>query len=219
MSSVLARIQAHPSREHLIPRLLEAIAPLNAVVLTHSSSPPNPWANYKRCLAAVSSYTHLCVLQDDALPVRNFGLAIEEIACANPDIPVGLFLSNLPQGTLSYARRAQARGQPYGLVYPNSNVVHTVAVLWPMRKADEFLRWADAHARPSERADDGVLANWVKRTRQAFRVTIPSIVEHDYTVPSVKGGNRNWERDRAGRAWALAEDALAHDWSLSAEVR
>ena len=181
--------------------------------------PPNPWANYRACLEPAEGYSHICVLQDDALPVPNFGLALGEIACANADTPVCLFLSGMPQGTRSYARRAQARGQSYCLSYPNSNVVHTVAVLWPTHRASEFLRWADVHARPKERADDGILANWAKKTRQAIRCTVPSIVEHDFTQPSVKGGNRNWKRDLGGRAFWLADDALAHDWSLSETLR
>lgn len=99
-------------------------------------------------------------------------------------------------------------------MYVASNVVNTIAILWPVDKAREFLKWTET-VRPinlSSRADDGNIAFWVKRTRQAFLVTCPSIVEHDYTQPSVKGGNRKWEKDRGGRAFALAEDASAYVW-------
>jgi hypothetical protein len=147
------------------------------------------------------------VLQDDALPVPGFVPALLAIAQAQPSTPVGLFLSALPSGTASYARRAHARGQRYAHVYPNSNVVHTVAVLWPVDKAREFMDWAENVIFLKERADDGILARWVRRTGQPFLVTVPSIVEHS-DVPSTKGSSNV----RGLKALFLAEDASGYVW-------
>lgn len=217
---MIARIQHHPSRADLLPRLVAALEGMDVQVCAHASTPPNPWAGYKRCLRELPATGHVLVLQDDALPAVGFVPAVEQIAQAHPSTPVCLFLSGLPQGTLSYARRALTRGQRYSPVYAASNVVNTVAVLWPVEKAQEFLAWAERAklpGHPNPRADDGVLAAWVKRTRQALLVTCPSIVEHDFQQKSVKGGNRDWSKDRGGRAFALAEDAAAFDW-LSGSV-
>lgn len=185
-------------------------------VCSHVSNPPSPWAGYKRCLQKLPDRGHVLVLQDDAIPVRGFVPAVRAIAKAQPSTPTVLFLSGLSQGTLSYARRALKRGQRYSPVYVSSSVVNTVAVLWPVEKAQEFLAWAERNrlpGHPNPRADDGVLAEWVKRTKQYMLVTCPSIVEHDWSTVSTKGGKRDWSRDKGGRAFDLADDASAYDWS------
>jgi hypothetical protein len=156
------------------------------------------------------------VIQDDALPVKGFAEAVYKISESNPHNPVCLFLSAIPQGTVSYARRAHQRGQVYAPVFPNSNIVPVIAILWPRAKAEEFMGWTRSGVRlrghPTPRADDGIVAQWMQRTRQEFRVTVPSIVEHDCTVPSVKGGERVWTNDHGGRAWLLAANALDYEW-------
>jgi hypothetical protein len=159
---------------------------------------------------------HLLVIQDDALPVEGFAEVLPRIAASNPDTPVCLFLSAIPQGTVSYARRAYQRGQVYAPVFLNSNIVPVIAILWPRAKAEEFMEWTRSGVRlrghPTPRADDGIVAQWMQRTRQEFRVTVPSIVEHDVSVASVKGGDRVWTNDHGGRAYFLAENALDYDW-------
>ena len=82
-----------------------------------------------------------------------------------------------------------------------------VAVLWPREKAQEFLLWGQHNK--TTRADDGNAGRWAKRTKQQVLVTVPSLVQHDPEVPSVKGTHNpgNWSR-----ALFLAEDALDYDW-------
>jgi hypothetical protein len=160
--------------------------------------------------------SHVLVIQDDSQPVLNFAPAISSIAASNLNVPVCLFLSAIPRGTLSYALRAYRRGQVYAPVFLNSNIVPVIAILWPRAKAEEFMEWTRSGVRlrghPTPRADDGIVAQWMQRTHQEFRVTVPSIVEHDVSVPSVKGGNRVWTNDHGGRAYFLAENALDYDW-------
>ena len=49
----------------------------------------------------------------------------------------------------------------------------------------------------------------MKRAKQPFVVTVPSLVQHNEEVPSVKGSDNsgNW-----CRALFLAQDGLAYEW-------
>jgi hypothetical protein len=202
------RIQGHPSRGHLHAPLAEALG-LPVDVMLHEGDPPDPWAGYQNCLRDLPDVSHVLVVQDDALPCANFAVAIDTIAEKNVSFPVCLFLGAAPASTAGRARRAMHRGQRY-ISLGVTPFVPLVAVLWPREKAEEFLDWSEG-AKGLTRADDGNVAKWMKRTRQHFLVTVPSLVDHNDEVPSVKGG-----RDAKGESWRtalfLAEDGLQYDW-------
>lgn len=195
---------------------MDSIA-LPTEVYEHESDPPNPWAGYQRCLTDIpAGVSHLCVIQDDALVCPNFGPAVEQIAQSNPDVPVVLFLGGFPQGAARLFMRALLRKQPYINLLP-SPIVPLVAVLWPKARAEEFLSWASGPVKlpghPNPRADDGIAASWMKKTRQEVRVCVPSLVNHPDMVPSVKGGQKaNWGTNRMRVALVVAADGLDHTW-------
>lgn len=172
--------------------------------------PPSPWEGYRQCLSNLPNCSHVLIVQDDAQPVPNFGAAVEKIAERHPTTPVCLFMGAAPASTAAQVKRALKRGECYAPLLA-SNFVPAVAILWPAQKAQEFLDWAKSNR--VTRADDGNAARWMRRTKQQFLVTVPSLVEHNDGVPSVKGG-------RAHRPWAegwrralfLAEDASTYDW-------
>ncbi len=204
------RIQAHPSRAHVHGRLLELLQPLTADLLVHSSDPPDPWANYRRCLDYHGDAEHLLVVQDDAIPVAGFAAAAVKIADRNPDSPVCLFMGSLPAGTATLVRRAKPDVRYVPLTV--SSFMPLVCVLWPTKVAHQFLEWSATAGRIT-RADDGNAARWLRATRTPVLVSVPSIVQHDDGEPSVKGG-----RDHVpwGESWRqallLAEDAARYDW-------
>lgn len=204
------RVQHYPARADLIPELLRRLEPLPTEVIAHSSDPPSPWGGYQLCLTDIPDCTHLLIVQDDTVPVPNFATAIRRVASRHPETPVCLFLSKQPAGTVARAKRAISRGECYTPLYP-APFVPLVGCLWPKAKAEEFLEWTKENRAfpkdPNPRADDSVAAIWMKRTRQHFMVTVPSLVEH-LGVPSVKGSTtvEGW------KALFLAEDALAYDW-------
>jgi hypothetical protein len=161
-------------------------------------------------------------VQDDAVPVPNFVPAIQSVAVSWPDTPVCLFLYRVPQGTAALARRAMMKGGiRYVPLHPTSAFVPIVAVLWPVERARAFSEWADSGVvlpgHPSPRADDSVLAKWMKGVpksrgrgqvqRNTFMVTVPSLVDH-LDVPSVKGMRtvEGW------KALFLASDAADYEW-------
>lgn len=93
----------------------------------------------------------------------------------------------------------------------NTSFVPLVAVLWPVRVARNFLDWSVQNK--TTRADDGNAAKFMKRARQPFLVTVPSLVEHDDGQPSVKGGriHKPWTESWR-RALFVAEDGLQYEW-------
>ncbi len=206
---ILARIQGHPSRGDLHAPLIKALAPLPVELRVHSSVPPDPWAGYRACLSGVpSAYSHLLILQDDAQPVENFVPAVEAIAERHPEVPVCLFMGDIPATTALAAKRA--KGKCYVPLGP-AGFVPLIAVLWPREKAEHFLFWSKTGK--ITRADDGNAGRWMRETKQQFWVTVPSIVQHNDFVPSVKGGRdhkpglESWRR-----ALFLAEDAADYEW-------
>jgi hypothetical protein len=208
-----ARVQAHPSRAHLLPRLLHHLYPYDPEVVEHHSDPPDPWAGYLRCLTDIPECSHLLIVQDDAIPVPGFAEALPGIAASNPDQPVCLWMSAIPASTAARARRTKGRYVPLG----PANFVPLVAVLWPRVKAQEFARWAQT-ASGLTRADDGNVARWVRQMpreqKPEFMVCVPSIVEHDDFTPTVKGGTRKESKGLASDRVAvlLADDARDYQW-------
>lgn len=208
-SSLLCRIQHHPSRAHLLPDLLAALEPLYVEVSTHESVPPDPWGGYKQALSNLPDCSHVLVIQDDAQPVPGFSEAVVKIAERHPSTPVCLFMGAAPASTAAAIRRANLRRR-YQPLLP-SPFVPLVACLWPTLQARSFLYWARGNK--TTRADDGNAAKWMKAARQQFLVAVPSIVEHNDFTPSVKGGRdhrpgaESWRR-----ALFLAEDASDYEW-------
>lgn len=145
------------------------------------------------------------------LPCRNFAAAVERIAQRHPDVPVCLFMGGLPRNVAVAAGRAMTRGERY-VPLTVSPFMPIPCVLWPKRKARELLHWARS-ARGLTRADDGNAGKWIRMTKQRVLVTVPSLVEHDDSQPSVKGGrqHRPWA-ETWRRAAYLADDALDYEW-------
>lgn len=215
--SVLIRVQHRPTRPSLI-RLLEGLP--RAEIIGDWEDPPNPWRGYRRCLEDLPSEGHVVILQDDTIVCRNFGETIERIAAvdANRDSLVSLFLSTVPKRTLN--RASLHYGKNRYVENHNQDLVHVVALLWPVAKAREFLAWVDenpARVRGSAfQSDDATVSRWVQLTKQRVRCTVPSIVEHPDDVPSVVNAHRPRAGGDSGRVaayWIKDEDPLELDWS------
>lgn len=216
---VSVRIQAHPSRKHLLPTLLSRLEPLPTEVSFHSSDPPNPWEGYKKAIADPPDCTHLLVIQEDALVCNNFPLAVEQIAQAKAD-PVALFLAWLPRNVAVDAFQASLRGERYIRYRPGSKFCPVVALLWPIDALERFKAWAACNplpGRPTPASDDAIVGEWYKRNQasETIWVSVPSLVEHPDMTESVKGRrNEVWGRDK-GRVAAMYigdEDPLSYDW-------
>ena len=222
MPQIVIRIQQHPSRADLLPALLEGLTPLLVEVSSHSSIPPNPWEGYKKALQITATeiqFSHLVVLQDDVVVCRNFAPAIEQIAQANPDTPVVLFLARLPRRISNMALHATKKRQVYLDCQLRSNdFLPVVAILWPVEKAREFLAWTEANphklGHKDPRSDDAVGGRWASLTKQTIRFTLPSLVEHPDMEPSLIGRRASWGKDKGRVSLQFCEgDPLEIDWS------
>lgn len=181
--------------------------------MLHASSPPDPWAGYRRCLEDLpEGFSHVLIIQDDAIPALNFVPALERVAAKHPDTPVCLWMSGIPSGTAVKARRMMQRA-PHLRYLPlgPSPFVPAVAILWPTAKARDLHEWAADWPRLS-RADDGNISKWVQKTKQNIIVTVPSMVEHDEHEPSVKGGRQYALGDSQRTALFTCLDAATLDW-------
>ena len=221
LTSVAARIQAHPSRSHLWPALTEALAPLPVEVSVHSSDPPSPWDGYKKALTDPPNCSHLLVIQEDTTVCRNFAATVERIAAAKPDDPVCLFLSWLPQVIAKDALQAIKVRQRYIRARP-AKFCPVVAVLWPVKTAERFIAWTESGVRlpgypRGVRSDDAVLGEWIRRKQGQVWIALPSLVQHPDDVVSVKGRqNQMWGKDKGRVAlhWIGPDaDPLEFDWS------
>ena len=210
---IRARIQGHPARSHLHDALAASLQIPTELAL-HSSDPPNPWHGYRNCLSDLPRCTHLVVVQDDALVCANFGETIERVALRNADIPVSLFLMPSPLRIARQAIREAKGGKLYfDARFRINEFCPVVGMLWPVRKAEEFLDWVEENPRRlghrDPRSDDSVVGKWCANTHQTIRFTIPSLVEHMADQPSVKGGPTPASKMKA--IW-FAEDGLQYDW-------
>lgn len=181
-------------------------------MLAHASDPPDPWANYLRCLSDLPLCSHVLIIQDDAIPVPGFSEALVQIAATNPERPVCLWMGAIPANAAGRARKAYGR-QRYIPLGP-AKFVPLVAVLWPYRCAIDLWEWAQtASDLVITRADDGNVGRWMRERKVEFQVCVPSVVEHDDWTPSVKGGIPETQgKDRNRVALFLADDARDWEW-------
>jgi len=185
--------------------------------VVHESDPPSPWAGYRRCLEDLPTSTHLLIVQDDAVLCRNFAPAVQQIAQANPEVPVCLFLAKHPRHTSRNALKAAEAGERYVDLWFR-DFCPVVAMLWPTYKAREFSEWAQSAKLPGQphpRSDDAVVGRWMIMTRTRIRATVPSIVDHRATIPSVKGTP---SASSGFTAQWFCEDGLEYDWSVSERI-
>jgi len=215
--SVLIRVQHRAGRTDALERLLENLPPA-VEVITDTGEPLNPWRGFRACLSDLPESGHVAVLQDDTIACRNLAPALALIAEANPDCVVALFMSKHPKRT--HNRASLRYGKSRYVDVHLQDLVHVVALLWPVAKARAFLAWVDenpARLRGKEyQSDDATVTRWMQLTKQRIRATVPSIVQHPDDVPSIVNNHRVRHGADSGRVagyWIGDDDPLALDWT------
>ena len=205
----LVRIQQHPDRAALVEeRLLPRLAGLPVEIVEHSAIPPDPLTGYRLCLAGVpDNYTHVLVIQDDAIPCRNLAAVLPLVA---REVPVCLFLPNMAMRTRAFLRRGIGIEGRWVTIH-HTDWVPVVAVLWPVRKVEHFLDWYEHRppARHRETSDDAMVGRWMRRNSQTVLATFPSLVEHPDDVPSTW---RTHRQPRRALNFIGDLDPLTIDW-------
>lgn len=203
-------IQHHPSRGELLRPLLSSLNPFPPFVAfdPDPEGRPNPLRTYVRALEYLPAWaTHHLVLQDDALPCENFVAAAGSAIAARPANPIAFFLSEQSQEYHRAARAALDDGDTFATL-PLRRWAPVVALCWPRDLVAPFLEHA-AEIRGA-RADDDAVGGFLRSAGAEVLATVPSLVEHPDSAPSVVG-----RRTRGGRRAAFyvgERDALAIPW-------
>jgi hypothetical protein len=152
----------------------------------------SPWRTYRLCLESglAAGADSILVLQDDVIVPRNLLGAAELIALSRPESPVAFFVPGKPTLYVQAIRAARAAGDLL-VELPLGTWVPTVATMWPARLAENLLEWFDARGFPRGMvADDEIVGRFLRHVGVRPLASVPSLVEHPDTVPSVMNGRR-----------------------------
>lgn len=206
------RVQHAVGRDGALARLLDRLPPAVEVMTDPDSVVTlNPWRGFLRCFSDLPDATHLCILQDDAIPCKRFEAMLYEAVSERPDDVVSLFVGGLPNKTRKNFLEALAKGDRWSPIFFRE-IHHVVGTCWPLPVAKHFVKWVAENKIPGPnppRSDDAVVGYWARKNRDITQVwaTVPCLVQHDDEFPSlVQGPNRFSDRGR--RAIAFVDDMV-----------
>jgi len=206
--NIAYRVQTVRGREAAVQRLLPLLPKGAEVITDEGGGIPNPCRGYLLCLSDPPDATHLCVVQDDALPCKGFAAELEQAIAGRPDDVISLFVGGLPGRTRKDFLEALANGERWSKVYFRE-IHHVVGVVWPIPALREFLEWYEATPRipgpQPPRSDDAVVGFWARTTHRLFWATVPCLVEHPDDFPSTIQGHSRFG-DKGRRAIAFLDD-------------
>lgn len=210
-------VQHHPSRADLLPALLRALPASRVVADPEPTGYRSAWRTYQACLEQPVETSHRLVVQDDALPCRDFVTVVERAIEARPENPLVLFAANTPAVLVEVMEYACETGRGFAPL-PAGCWVPAVAVVWPTGLIPGILDYVAAQNWPRVfTADDEILGRASRALGARVLVTVPSLVQHPDVAPSVVSRRREMRGLDLGRvAWCFADDAgvdpLAINW-------
>lgn len=183
--NLAVRLQHHPSRARELARLTAALDGLDPVAVTDPGGKrPSSWRTHRACLETIpADATHLLVLQDDAIVCDRFGEAVRAAVRERPDTILCLFVPGFAPVALDVnkARKRGDRWMPWTL----RSFVPVVGTIYPAAHARALVEFADARKLGPHRADDAIVAAYVRAYRVPVFATVPCLVEHDDDCVSV----------------------------------
>lgn len=201
-------IMAHPSRAALAEALWERLG--GELVFDEKG---DEWDTGRRALLAYDPRAEWhAVIQDDAILSDRFVEALELVTAHADGHPLGLYLGKVrpnPRVMRRAIEAAEHRGTPWVEWYgPRWGV----AVCLPTRYIPALVASADLYRHPHY---DARISRFFKMSDVWCRYPIPSLVDHDPTIPSLldsAGGDR--------RAYRFLGDAdpNALDWQADPVV-
>lgn len=209
-------IAAHPARADRVDRLVEQVTSEGAGVRVfwdpQPQGPPDVWRTVRQAWTAPTPHSHRLVLQDDAVPCRDFCPAVDRIASLYPDRAVNLFVIRQ-----AHADSALTRGVH---LVPLPDWLYSVAILLPAAMGPDYVAWAEEQRRDGvlkddvRLDDDHALKLYLRHLRRPMWGTVPCLVQHGAPADSLLGHSR---RSRTSDFF-LGEDVsgLDVDWRVSA---
>jgi len=152
--------------------------------------------------------THRVIVQDDAVPGDRFLARLCALVADRPDDLLALFV---PGRTMlrRYFEKAHEKGERW-FPFPNYNWCPTVALCWPIELAKEFLYFGEAVIETRARrglatiGDDPYVGAWKKKRKLQVWCSVPCLVEHPDTTPSLFRGHDNVHKSGGNRARVAA---------------
>lgn len=136
--------------------------------------------------------------------------------------PIAFFVQARPTAYMNVIWKARDQGKAWATL-PLGTWAPTVALLWPEHLAVALLSWIDRTMFPPKwRADDEIVGRFLHEQNAPIMATVPSLVEHPDTEPSVMNGHKRVGNglDPARRAYFYIGDdpeyqcdATRIDWS------
>lgn len=184
-------IQAHPSRRALAEGLHECIGG-EVVYDANEDGPRNPWLTYKHCIERGLEHGgdhHFVIVQEDVIVCDNFVAAVDRAAMLRPDNPLAFFVPGKPPAYINAIYTARRDNQPWAAL-PLGTWVPVVATSWPRHLAENLIAWAETNVPRQWRADDEICGRFLAWAGVPMLASVPSLVEHPDTEPSVMNGHR-----------------------------
>lgn len=201
-------IQAHPARRELAEVLLGCLGRGEIVYDTNEEGPRNPWLTYRRCLArGVELGGHTLIVQEDVIVCGNFLAGVERAIAAKPDNPLAFFVPGKPPAYINAIYTARRDGRAWAEL-PLGTWCPVVATAWSSYLAENLLEWTKSNVPPAWRADDEICGRFLAWAGVPVLASVPSLVEHPDTVPSVMNGHKRVGdgRDPGRRAYFYIGD-------------
>lgn len=202
-----------PERKAALDRLLAELRPqCNAVgvpLLVHEDHEGKgslgPWLHVLAEGAAWPDVTHVTYLPDDAILVPHFIEVLLACIEAQPEA-VLCFQSNHLDAPKAYEAGARWYTTPDGFTAFGG----TMPVQW----VREHLEWRRTMLRPDVlvQGDEGVNL-WAMATGRRIYKSLPSLVDHDLTIPSADGNDADIHKSaRRPLVWDAEADLRRIDW-------
>ncbi len=148
------------------------------------------WRTYRACLEHPTTASHVCVVQDDAIPLVD---RLPDLLprLASPTQLTSLFCAAVPIRAARAIHAASDAGECWADL-PRGDWTPAVCLIWPRPLIDRFLAWYDAKPPIKLRADDGIIGAWLKSDQSVppVRCSVPNLVEHPDDVASIASQSR-----------------------------
>ncbi|MFI1890177.1 hypothetical protein [Streptomyces jumonjinensis] len=215
-------VMTHPARRERADRLVETLRPLGVTIVPDPQPDGQPGTlrtSREAWRAAADGAAYHLVLQDDAVPCRDFGTHLADLLSQNPASPVALHaLWNTRNGAA--VRWGAARGARLITAVPE--FVPCVGLLMPRSAAEGYVAFAEGWPDPAT-PDDVVMRHYFAAERLRLLLTVPSLVEH-HQSPSLVGNDHGVYQAACfgtppSAGWFLRSNLLIDDCRLLPVVR
>lgn len=185
-------VQAHPTRSVAAAALAARIGG-TVVWDPEPAASPSTWRTFRRLLEETPpEATHRLQIQDDAIVCPGFADAVRAAVRARPDRLLVFFVGLNQRNYTPRVLNACARDESWA-VLQGGGWLPTVCTCWPVELAAQLLHHVDLQRWPRAfNADDEIVARFLTAKGLPALASVPSLVEHEDTSPSMmgkRGGN------------------------------